>query len=107
MGDGVEFAVELETLADRAVVHVDGELDMAGAEAFEEALAEAAESRHVVVDLGGCTFIDSTGVRAISAAARDADRVSIVASDPGIVRVLEITALDTMVAVHASLDDVA
>jgi anti-anti-sigma factor len=107
VGDRIDFAVELETLADRAVVHVGGELDMAGAETFGKALAEAAESGHVVIDLGDCTFLDSAGVRAISAAARDADRVSVVASDPGIVRVLEITALDTMVTVHPSLDDVA
>jgi anti-anti-sigma factor len=106
VGDRVDFAVELETLDDLAVVHVDGEFDLAGFERFAEVLADAARSGHVVVDLGDCTFLDSAGVRAIAAAVREADRVSIVASDPAIVRVLEITALDTMVAVHPSLDDV-
>jgi hypothetical protein len=33
-------------------------------------------------------------------------RVSVVATDPGILRVLEITALETMLPVHASLDEV-
>ena len=35
-------------------------------------------------------------MRAIAASVRQADRVSIVATEPGILRVLEITALDTM-----------
>jgi anti-anti-sigma factor len=106
VGDRVDFAVELERLDDHAVVHVDGEFDLSGFEQFEEVLADAARSGHVVVDLGDCTFLDSAGVRAIAAAIRDAERVSIVASDPAIVRVLEITALDSVVAVHPSLDDV-
>lgn len=107
MGEQGTFAVEVETLGDLAVVRVAGELDLAAAGPFEQALAGAAGSSRVVIDLGGCTFLDSGGVRAIAAAARDADGVSIVASDPAIVRVLEITGLDTMVAVHPSLDDVA
>ena len=45
-------------------------------------------------------------MRAIAAAAERHPRVSIVATDPGILRILEITALDTMVPVHASLDEV-
>jgi anti-anti-sigma factor len=106
VGDRADFAVELETLDGLAVVHVDGEFDLAGFERFEEVLSDAATSEHVVIDLGDCTFLDSAGVRAIAAAVREADRVSIVASDPAIVRVLEITALNTIVAVHASLDDV-
>ena len=104
MGDRVDFAVETEMLHDCAIVRVDGELDMAGASSLEEALS-AAEHPYVVVDLSECTFLDSAGVRAIAAVAREADRVAVVATDPGIVRVLEITALDTAVAVHSSLED--
>jgi anti-anti-sigma regulatory factor len=36
---------------------------------------------------------------------RGARRLSIVATDPAILRVLEITALDTVVSIHPSLDD--
>jgi hypothetical protein len=45
-------------------------------------------------------------MRVIAATARSAPRVSVVATDPSVLRVLEITAVDTMVSVHASLDDV-
>jgi anti-sigma B factor antagonist len=105
VGDRVDFAVETETLDDCAVVRVDGELDMSGAASLEEALSAAAERPSIVLDLSGCTFLDSAGVRAIAGAARQSGRVSIVATDPGIVRVLEITALDTLVSVHPSLED--
>jgi anti-sigma B factor antagonist len=103
--DRVNFAVAVETRDDCLVVRVDGELDMANVEPFEDALAADSSSSHVVIELSGCTFLDSTGMRAIASAVRDADRVSIVATEPGILRVLEITALDTMVSIHPSLDD--
>ena len=104
MGDAVEFALEIEPRDDALVVRVGGELDMANAESFEEALTASPEASHVVIDLRACTFLDSTGMRAIAFATRRAGRVSIVATDPGVLRVLEITALDTIVAIHPSLE---
>ena len=101
----MNFAVAVETRDDCLLVRVDGELDMANVGSFEGALSADPEASNVVVDLSGCTFLDSTGMRAIVSAAREAERVSIVATEPGILRVLEITALDTMVSVHPSLDD--
>lgn len=43
-------------------------------------------------------------MRLIASTVREVDQVSVVAMDPGILRVLEITALDTMVAVHPTVD---
>ena len=105
MTDTVDFAVEVDMLDDCVVVRVEGELDLANAPAFHEQLALVASDSDLIVDLSGCTFLDSSGLRAIAATAREHRRVSIVATDPSILRVLEITALDTMVAVHASIDD--
>jgi len=53
------------------VVGVRGELDLAAAEAFEDAIASVRDASHVVVDLTDCTFLDSSGVRALSLSARD------------------------------------
>jgi anti-sigma B factor antagonist len=103
--DRVEFDVAVEHLDDRVVVHVEGELDMASADAFENAVSPVTSAPHVVLDLSGCTFLDSTGMRLIAATVQQAPRVSIVATDPGVRRVLEITAVDTMVVVHASLEE--
>lgn len=101
----MDFDVAVEQLDDRVVVHVEGDLDMASADAFEQAVSPVTSAPHVVLDLGGCTFLDSTGMRLIAATVQQAPRVSIVASDPGVRRVLEITAVDTMVVVHTSLEE--
>jgi anti-anti-sigma factor len=90
------------------VVHVEGELDMLTSGSLEEALAEAEPEDRVVIDLTECTFIDSSAVRVLVAAARDAGdsgrKVALVAQDPGILRVLEIAAVDTILPVHHTLD---
>jgi anti-sigma B factor antagonist len=47
-------------------VRVDGEVDMAGADAFERELASAlADERIGAVDMAGVTFIDSCGLHAL------------------------------------------
>ena len=104
MGEAARFAVE--TLDDCVVVRVEGDLDMATAASFDETVESTTSDSHLAIDLRECTFLDSSGMRSIAAAAMRHPRVSIGAVDPGILRVLEITALDTMLPVHASLDEV-
>lgn len=104
MGEAARFAVE--TLDDCVVVRVEGDLDMATAASFDETVESTTSDSHLAIDLRECTFLDSSGMRSIAAAAKRHPRVSIVAIDRGILRVLEITALDTMLPVHASLDEV-
>lgn len=58
------------------MVAVAGELDIVSAPELKEVL-EAAQSTgapDLVVDLGGLQFIDSTGLRVLLTAKRDADR---------------------------------
>ena len=104
VGNDSHFAVD--TLDRCVVVRVEGDLDMASATSFDENVRSTASGSHLAIDLSACTFLDSSGMRAIAAAAERHPRVSIVATDPGILRILEITALDTMLPVHASLDEV-
>lgn len=82
------------------VVAAYGELDLH----VEDKLRHALEpnGRRLVVDLIGTTFIDSTALGIIAAAARNAD-LTVVASDPRIVRVFQITGLDRSVKVERSL----
>lgn len=56
------------------VVELQGELDVESASAFERELARAheLEPREMVIDLGGLTFMDSTGVRLLVGAMRRA-----------------------------------
>jgi anti-sigma B factor antagonist len=104
-----DVEVTRETLSGGiVVVRVEGELDLATCASFEGALGPAEAGGRLVIDLTECTFLDSSAVRLLVGAVRDADesggKVSLVASDPGILRVLEIAAVDTMLPVHESLD---
>jgi anti-anti-sigma factor len=103
VGNRAHFAVD--TLDGCVVVRVEGDLDMATTASFDETVVSTASDLHLAIDLSACTFLDSSGARAIAAAANRHPRVSVVAADPGILRVLQITALDTMLSVHSSLDE--
>jgi anti-sigma B factor antagonist len=103
-----DFDVHSETTAAGAgVVHVSGELDLASAPTLEEAIADLSTDP-VVIDLSDCTFLDSAGMRVLLTGARelaDAGRtLRVVTADPRILRVLEITAVDTLIAVHPTVD---
>lgn len=104
VGELMDFSVAVEAREECVIVRVSGEFDMARVAEVEAALASATDAQHVVLDLSGCTFLDSSGVRVITATVRTADRVSLVAADPSVVRVLELTAVDSVVSIHPSLD---
>jgi anti-sigma B factor antagonist len=109
VGTSGDLDVRSEALsAGVEAVYVTGELDLATAPRLDEALA-ALTADVIVVDLSGCTFLDSAGIRALVGTARmldEADRgLRVVAGDTGILRLLEITGVDTLIRVHPSLDD--
>jgi anti-anti-sigma factor len=102
-----DVEVTRETLPEGAVVvRVEGELDMATSGDFEEAITDPGAK--LVIDLTECTFLDSSAVRVLVETARSMaqsnGKVSLVARDPGILRVLEIAAVDTMLPVHDTVD---
>lgn len=69
-----------------------GELDVAGAERFDRAVAALPARHQVVLDLSELTFIDSTGLRSLLTAARDLDERMLVLTrpTPRVLEVLEI-----------------
>lgn len=104
----IEFRASSERLADETrVVSVAGELDMYTAPEFERALAlnGSADSR-VVVDLSGCTFIDSTGLGILVQANRHigGNPLPIVAAGAEVLRAFEVSGLDRRFALHPSLE---
>lgn len=101
--------ITVEALAQGgSVVRVDGELDLATKQHLEAAVDGADPSERLVIDLTACTFLDSSAVRVLISTARAAQAaggdLSLVASDPGLLRVLEIAAVDTVLPVHPTLD---
>lgn len=91
-----------------AVVRVDGELDMGTTHRLEDAVENAGQGERLVIDLSACTFLDSSAVRVLVSTARAAQAAgrsfSLVATDSGIVRILEIAAVDRILPVHSTLD---
>jgi anti-anti-sigma factor len=92
---------ELETVwqAERAVIVLGGELDLATAGRLEEALAEVAGTPEVVVDLRELEFMDSRGLQVLLQAlgrAEAAGTVMALSGAPAVVeRLLEVTGLGT------------
>jgi anti-sigma B factor antagonist len=105
-----DFDVQVVPVRDGAyVVRVVGDLDMATAPTLEERIASVGAASRLVIDLTRCTFLDSAAVRLLTTIARDSGtagtHLALVASDPGILRVLEITAVDDILPVHSTLDE--
>lgn len=104
-----EFEVNpVELPGGGAVLQVEGDLDMATAPTLEDALADSGFAKRLVVDLSQCTFVDSSAVRVLVSSVRDSEAaggsLALVVTDPGILRVLEISGVDTMIPVHDNLD---
>src|SRR5688572_8578380 len=97
MDDGA-FSLAVEHDSGSVCVRVVGELDIQTAPQLAEALESVKSS--VVVDLAGVTFIDSTAlgvlVRAHHQAEADGQRLVLAHPTPMTRRVLDITALDTV-----------
>ena len=90
------FSVRIERRGDTAVVVPTGELDLATAPALEASLARAfrSDAGQVVLDLRELEFIDSSGLRTLLTARRQAEdahlQFSLVAGHRALERTLEI-----------------
>jgi anti-sigma B factor antagonist len=109
-GAGRTFAAATERLEDGThVVRVMGEVDLATAPALERMLLAVDDdpSGAVIVDLTGCAFLDSTGLRALIATRTRLERSSrplaLVLSNPNVLRILQITGCDKQFDIYPSL----
>jgi anti-sigma B factor antagonist len=97
--------------ADVAVIVAGGELDFAASPQIRERLGERIEAgvRHVIVDLSGATFIDSTAIGALVAMATIVDELDgglllVVCPDENrrVLRIFEIAGIESLIAIHSS-----
>lgn len=108
----VPMDVRVENGAAARVV-VSGEVDLATADRLREALRDALDSaKPVVVDLGGCTFIDSVGLGVLLDAARRSERggnrrLGLVSLTAPVKRLIELTQIDSVIPVFDSDDEAA
>jgi anti-sigma B factor antagonist len=105
------FDVWSNRLADGGpvVVGARGELDLHTAPELERALAAVADgAARLIVDLSAATFIDSTTLHVLLVQARRTEAAGgelvVVAADPNVRRVFEITGFDRLFSVVPALE---
>jgi anti-sigma B factor antagonist len=98
------FAWEQQQEAGATVLYFRGELDLAAAPQAIEILGAAIREGDVVLDASELSFLDSSGISAIVQAYRAANQgigqgrsVTVRNPNPRVQRVLEITALDSLI----------
>lgn len=109
--------IELDTGfgQDAAVVRVEGRLTMATAAGLRSAVAEAVDAGRprLVLDMAGCSFLDSSGLGAVigglKAARQAGGDLRLARPTPQVTTVLELTNLDRVLrpypTVEAALGD--
>lgn len=94
------LAIEVGPAGETCLVRLVGELDLATVSAVEAELNRllTSELQTVVVDLGGLTFIDSTGIaclmKAAKLSAQDGNRLRILPGGEQTMSVMRITGVD-------------
>ena len=107
-GESRKFAFHASVHEDLGVpvVEAKGELDLATADRFEDALSEALGKANgrIVVDLTAVAFMDSSGVNALMNGTRGfregGGEVAIAAADSPVSRVLRVARLDELLDVY-------
>lgn len=100
------FAVEAERSERSTVLKLSGELDVATAPALESAVcsAFAADPTSMVIDLSRLSFLDSTGIRVLVTAARQAETdgcpIVVMAPTAQVMRVLRLTGVDRLIQIE-------
>jgi anti-sigma B factor antagonist len=92
-----------------SVVSVMGDVDLATAPVLERTLLDVTEAgaSRVIVDLTGCSFLDSHGLSALMVTKERlecSDRsLGLVLWNPGVLRIFQITQLEDSLDIHPSL----
>lgn len=106
------FELSSESLDARThVIHVKGEIHVSTAQEFAQRLDEAIsqDATAIVLDLTEVEFIDSTGLSVLLTGLRSVTlrggRLALAISNPTVLRLFEITRLDTTFDIEPTLGD--
>ena len=108
----MNFDVSTEQIGDSTfVIALTGEVDLYTAPEFKQQLLDAISkgAKHVVVDLSGTTFIDSTTLGVLVGGVKrlrgQDGQLSLVCSDRNIAKIFEITGLDRVFQIYPARDE--
>lgn len=96
----MELSLQTGTVADRTILRVTGEIDVYTAPKLRQRLVQLVEdgARHLVVDLGGVEFLDSTGLGVLVGGLKRMRALSgsfaLVCDQERILKIFRITGLD-------------
>jgi anti-anti-sigma factor len=103
--------IDLERRGGSVIAHLSGEVDMTNAAQVREDLLNAVpnEAHGLVVDLGGCSYLDSAAIEVVFDLSRRLQRrrqeLALVVPDSSpLVRVLMLTDVGSVAPVHSTLD---
>lgn len=103
-----QITVQVTTAAGLTIVAACGEIDIASAPVLRAAIDTVVKngSRQLIVDLGGVTFMDSTGLNLLIGVVRElgTGSLGVVASQPNVRRVFAVSGIDTVMPVFDSVD---
>jgi len=107
----VDLSLATRPEGDRTVVEVGGEIDVYTAPQLRSALNDAVAdgARHLVVDMTGTEFLDSTGLGVLVGGLKrvrtmDGD-LELVCSSEKILKVFRITGLTKVFTIHPTIDE--
>jgi anti-sigma B factor antagonist len=112
--NGTALRIEVDSQGQTATIALFGEMDLLSAPEFNATFERVSNDdafRHVVVDLRGLSFIDSTGMegifRADAKARRDGFNFAVVKGPPLINRIFLLTGADRRLVMVDEPDDLA
>lgn len=107
----MELALTSRTEGDFEIIEVGGEIDVYTAPRLREAIVAAVDAGHsrLIIDVGRVDFLDSTGlgvlVGALKRVRADGGSLDIVCTQERILKIFQITGLDKVFGLHASIDE--
>jgi anti-sigma B factor antagonist len=110
-GGSVDLSLSTRTVGDRTIVEVGGEIDVYTAPKLREQLVELVNdgSYHLVVDMEGVDFLDSTGlgvlVGGLKRVRAHEGSLRLVCNQERILKIFRITGLTKVFPIHGSVDE--
>ena len=107
----MELALTARTEGDVEIIEVGGEIDVYTAPRLREAIVTAVDAGHtrLVIDVRKVDFLDSTGlgvlVGALKRVRADGGSLDIVCTQERILKIFEITGLDKVFGLHATVEE--
>ncbi len=107
----MDLEVETTKRGDASMVGLRGEIDVYTAPRLRQAIVDLVDGgeRRIVVDMEGVDFLDSTGlgvlVEGLKRAKTNDGDLSIVATHDKILKIFDITGLNTVFPIHGSVDE--